>query len=306
MSSKGSRTLINTDPVVLMDGKSITRGVFYPVPIVFRLPLGLEGTAKYESSSSTPAASGGEKKSGLISYSLTVKFTNPTDPILDFPRFDEDVIVRRPVPRSIHPITDEQEERVVRCCCIHTGDIGRSLSVDKSAYFPGDTVEFESSLNPSTSSIIRGIAIEFGSTIQASHYFECGEIVSTIGGEHEETIIDSRPADKSERKFRMSFTIPEDAPRTVIGSASCRMHFVAVKIQTTSSTFPANFYIMVYVLPKDTPDFSPYPNSLQERMAEVMPGQWTERAPETLKMPHSIIAHIQPRSPYHQVIVPEY
>ena len=118
-------------------------------------------------------------------------------------------------------------------------------------------------------------------------------------------IIETRSVEKLADSIRMTFRVPKEAPSTVVGSTSCRMHYIAVKVNTPSS-FYTDFYIVVKVVDPTVPaDFAPYEKSLEDRLAAVVTQPVIELAPQRFHLPQSLTAHVQPRIPYHHILVPE-
>ena len=299
-STRGLRDLFYCN-VVLYDSSLqplIPTGVPHMIQFELTLPLGLEESYLIETMTYPTAV-------GMITYGVWLAFIDPIDEHTHLASFGELIEVRRPIRTTNHPVSDEQQLDVVRFCCISGGSVQCRLALDKAHYFPGDTVRFTAELKASKSSLIRGVQVEFGSTIQISDYSVVDNSVKLGQGVQEVDIIETRSVEKLADSIRMTFRVPKEAPSTVVGSTSCRMHYIAVKVNTPSS-FYTDFYIVVKVVDPTVPaDFAPYEKSLEDRLAAVVTQPVIELAPQRFHLPQSLTAQVQPRIPYHHILVPE-
>ena len=251
----GSNKLFE-EKVCILDNYSAKSESTYVVPFTFLIPKGIPDSFTFK----------GEENGGSFAkiwYEVCVSEDHSTeDDIVAWRSFDEEVIVRNPVPGLevyCKPASDpHQEVRIMSCCCFHKGNVYGDLSLDQSAYKPGDWISFKANIGQTKAGLVREVKAEFLSVVQVSKTHDLISHTSVGWSEESECkVLWSREIAKEDvGNIEIRVQVPTDALPTVMGAIARRFHCVKLTVDSPS-TFYTILGMVVVVLPSETVEALP-------------------------------------------------
>ena len=300
---KLDRSFMKSDEIQLQVGRHILKPGTYQVPFSFKIPTGVPDSFKFDKNH------GAAKSQIEYRVCISLHFGEGEDSRIEtsWSAFE----VRNRIPsadRIAKPVVNAPVHHdIYKCCCFKTGAISAELSIDKSAYFPGETVKFRAVIKQSKIGKIRGLKAEFGSVVHASQPHPLSEtLIFCEDVDHKEIATPPITFDPNTLETVVEFevTIPEDADSSSMGIFARRCHFIRVHADTPS-TFITDFGICVLVLPKSDADLSvTYPQSLMDRVKERVPVELMALPKLEWKLPANIHVESIPRGSMEEFIVP--
>ena len=266
---EGGRRFMKSEEIILNYGTDIVSPGSYAVPFSFKIPSGVPDSFRFEKDNGAIEAE--------IEYRVYILYMYKDETTFELRSRSSSFVVRNPIPpadRIAKAVVDEPcDHDIMTCCCFKTGGVSADLSLNKSAYFPGETVKFRAVIRQSKPGKIRKLEADFGYMIQVSKTSLFSDYI--MYPEEAESVTIATPAITFDRKSKDKETVvefevkvPEDAEPSSMGAITRRFHFIRLKADTPSSFF-THFGICVNVLPKSDPDFSVrYPQTLLNRVKE--------------------------------------